>query len=582
MKLIYRFNTTIHHEQVRALYQQSPFLFVGILFTMAVVAIFFWGKVEQEVLLIWVGLNISLTIARVILVKSFHRIKPEGETLVKWGLVFAASATLSGLIWGSIALIFLQPSQLESVLLVAIVLTGMTAGSLVPLSTFIPAYYGFCLPALIPFSIVLLSQVTGVLVFIGYLVLAFILVNLGYSIVVNRNLAESIRLRFENLELLDNLKLQKDIAVKANTDKSRFLAATSHDLRQPLHAMDLYLGALENLLTNEEQKELFKKSRQSSIALMDLLSALMDISRLDTGDVIVNRSIVDVSVILQNLYDEFEEQAEQLAVELKIRARSIYVDTDPLLLSRMLRNLLSNALRHSQAKKILITSKVIANKVYLGVRDNGCGIPDSETGKIFSEFYQLNNPERDRNKGLGLGLAITKRLSGLLGHKIVLHTKQNRGCCFRLELSRIETDGEVNAEINIVQDADISGLFIMLIEDEIHVRDAMCALLKQWGCELLVADSLDNLEKELNSLSYPEPDIIIVDYRLRENKNGLQAVVELRERYQSKLPAIVISGDTDKQLARRVKSEDCVMLNKPVLPEVLRDTLYQLSVSTDT
>lgn len=546
---------------------------------MTVVTIFFWGKVDQQILIIWLMFNIGLTIARIILVKSFHRLKPEGESLVKWGFLFAASATISGMIWGSIALLFLQPSDIEGVLLVVIVLTGMMAGSLVPLSSFMLAYYGFCLPALIPLSIAMLSQTTGALVLIGYLVLAFILVMLGYSFVVNRNLAESIQLRFENLELLDDLKLQKDIAVKANTDKSRFLAATSHDLRQPLHAMDLYLGALGNLLTSKEQKELLNKSRQSSVALSDLLGALMDISRLDAGDILVNRSVVEVSGILQDIYNEFEDQAKQFGITLKIRVHNAYADTDPLLLARMLRNLLTNALHHSQAKKILLTSRVRANKVYLEVRDNGCGIPESETEKIFSEFYQLNNPERDRNKGLGLGLTILKRLSVLLEHKIVLKTSPHRGCCFRLELSRIETGGDHTTEVDYIQSADVSGLFIMLIEDEISVRDAMRTLLRQWGCELLAADSLSNLEKEISSLSYPPPDIIIADYRLRENKNGLQAIVSLRERFRVNIPAIVISGDTDKRIDKQVKQQGCEMLNKPVLPEVLRETIHQLQVS---
>ena len=579
MKLLNRFNTAIHHEQIRALYQQSPFLFLGIIVVMVVVTIFFWGKVEQQILLTWLFLNIGLTVARIILVKSFHRIKPEGEALVKWGVIFAVSATFSGLIWGSITLLFLQTSQIESVLLVAIILTGMTAGSLVPLSTFMPAYYGFCLPALLPLSIVMLNQDTGGLILIGYMIFAFIVVNLGYSFVVNRNLAESIRLRFENLELLDDLKLQKDIAVKANADKSRFLAATSHDLRQPLHAMDLYLGALENLLNNNEQKELLKKSRQSSTALSDLLGALMDISRLDAGDVIVNRRVVDASAVLQDIYNEFEDQAKQFGIELKIRVQNAYADTDPLLLARILRNLLTNALRHSQAKKILLSSRVIADRVYLEVRDNGCGIPAAETEKVFSEFYQLNNPERDRNKGLGLGLTIIKRISILLGHKIVLKSKQNRGCCFSLELPRIDTCSEASVEADFIQSADVSGLFIMLIEDELSVRDAMRTLLRQWGCELLVADSLSSLEKELSSLSYPAPDLIIADYRLRENKNGLQAILLLRERFKEKIPAIVISGDTDKQIAQRVKQQGCVILNKPVLPEALRETIHQLQVS---
>lgn len=574
-KLVSRFDTPVHHEQIRALYQQSPFVFLGIVFTMSVVTVFFWNKVEQTTLLVWLLSNAGLTIARVILVRSFHRLKPTGEQLVTWGLVFAASATLSGMIWGSIAFLFLSPSDIEGLLLIAIVLTGMTSGSLVPLSSFMPAYYGFCVPALIPFSVIMLNQEAGVLVLIGYLVLAFVAVNLGYSFVVNRNLASFIRLRFENLGLLEDLKLQKNIAEQANTDKSRFLAATSHDLRQPLHAMDLYLGALKKLLTKQEQIHLLEKSQQSSAALNSLLTALMDVSRLDAGNVVIDRGVVDISLLMKTISDEYQEQANKRGILFDLQTPELLVDSDPLMLGRLLRNLVNNACYHSGGSRILLRAEKQGEEVLVSVCDDGIGIAEQQQSKVFSEFYQLNNPERDRSKGLGLGLAIVKRLAGLLQHDLQLESAPGEGCCFIISLP-LADEAAVEEPVDIIQEqGDVSGLFIILVDDEADIRNALRCLLLQWGCELLVADSLQTLQQELSTCQYPTPDILLCDYRLRENQTGLDIVDAMRKYFNIKIPALIISGDTDKKIEEKVIGKGCKILHKPVSPDILRSEIVK-------
>lgn len=579
MNILERYDTPIRREQVRALYQQSPFLFFGIVFVMIVVVAFFWERAERDVLLIWLAANMVLTAARVVMVKSFQRRQPEAGNMLRWGLAFAASSTLSGMLWGAIAVLFLQTSEIETVLLVAIVLAGMAAGSLVPLSAFMPAYYGFAICALSPLAFVLLTHESDELVFIGTLVLAFIVVNLGYSFVVNRNLAESIRLRFENLDLLGNLKQQKELAEKANADKSRFLAATSHDLRQPLHAMDLYLGALANMLDADEQKQLLDKSRQASTALNSLLTALMDVSRLDAGDVVVERKPSNVKKLLDALADEFREQAQQLGITLQVEAPAVNVDTDPLMFTRMMRNLLNNACSHSGASRITLQAQVLQHDVRVSVCDNGAGIPLDQQQQVFSEFYQLNNPERDREKGLGLGLAIVKRLADLLQHKLELESEPGKGCCFSLSLPHVHAMQEMESGEEDVLDDDISGSFIVLVDDEVGVRDAMRTLLRQWGCELLLADSVRTLQDELQSLDYPRPDVVIADYRLQNNTTGVDAVRVVRNQFDAAIPALIISGDTDRSVQAYAEKNDCLLLHKPVQPGVLREALAAMLAS---
>jgi len=579
MSLLQSFDTPVRREQIRALYQQSWFLLLGIVFVMVVVAAFFWERADRELLLAWLTASSFLTAARVALVRNFHRYNPDASHPLRWAVLFAVSSTISGMLWGSIAFLFLQVQDIDTVLLVATALSGMTAGSLVPLSAFLPAYYGFTLFTLSPMAFVMLTNESNVLIFIGVLVLAFMAVNLGYSFVVHRNLAESIRLRFENLDLLESLKQQKNLAERANTDKSRFLAATSHDLRQPLHAMDLYLGALEHLMESDDQKQLLDKSLQASMALNHLLTALMDVSRLDAGEVVIERKPVNIRQLLSVLADEFREQAQQLDIELEVDAPSVFVDTDPLMFSRMLRNLLDNACNHSGASGILLQAEVLEHDVQVSVRDNGCGIPADQQQHVFSEFYQLNNPERDRDKGLGLGLAIVKRLADLLQHELTLQSSPGNGCCFLFQLPRVASQEEMESNSSNAPEDDISGSFVVLIEDEANVRDAMRSLLRQWGCELLISESVEALKVELLSRDYPPPDIVIADYRLRKNTTGLDAIQWLREHYGTALPALVISGDTDKSVQTRTDRHGCLLMHKPVTPGALRDALTRIQKS---
>jgi two-component system, sensor histidine kinase len=576
-KLIDRFDTPLHHEQIRALYRQVPFMLLGLLGVMGFVGFFFWNSVDRQVLISWLLINLLLTVARVLLFKLFQRLQPKGRVVVKWGLLFALSSVLSGIIWGMIVFVFMNLDDVMSVLLVVLVITSISSASLVALSVFLPAFFGFSLPILLPLVITLINQPEDVFTLMGYLIVVFVVANVGFSFIVNRNISESIRLRFENLGMLENLRVQKNIAEKANTDKSRFLAATSHDLRQPLHAMDLYLGALKNLLTSEEQTQLLDKSLQSSAALSELLAALMDVSRLDAGDVMVDRRAVNIDALMQAICDEYREEASQQGISFAFQSSNLLVDSDVLMLGRMLRNLVNNACTHSAGSKISLKAEKMDEQVYVTVYDNGRGIPEEELQQVFSEFYQLSNPERDRNKGLGLGLAIVKRLANLLHHDLQLESAVGEGCYFKLCLPYAGVATGLDLDISEQEEMDVSGLFVILIDDEAEIRNAMRTLLLQWGCELLVADGLYSLQQELEAQNYPKPDVLLCDYRLRENQTGFGVVAAMRKHFNAKLPALIISGDTDKAVEEKAIEQDCEILHKPVQPDVLRAAIHTMA-----
>lgn len=581
MSLLERFDTPVQHELIDTLHQHSPFLLFGVVLAATVVTAFFWDRAAHATLLAWLGANLLLVLGRAVVVREYRRRRPRGRAVVRWGVLFALASTVSGMIWGSIP-VLLHPAAGPDLFVVAIVLTGMVAGSLVPLSSFLPAYFGYALFALGPLAFVLLRAPAAGAVFVGYLVLVFLAVNLGYAFVVQRTLAESIRLRFENLDLLRDLERQRAIAERASADKSRFLAASSHDLRQPLHAMDLYLGALAGLLDRDEQRALLDKVRRASGVLSGLLASLMDVSRLDAGDVRVERRPTDIAALLEAIAAEHRAQALEAGITITVESVAAYADTDPVMLARILRNLVTNACRHSGARRITLEARADGAGVAVCVCDDGRGIPEAEQQRVFSEFFQLGNPERDRTKGLGLGLAIVRRLADLLRHGLRLESRPGEGCRFCLSLPRSRAPRPTPEPDAGPEDSgadELAGLFVILVDDEAAVRDAMRILLKQWGCELLVADGVESLRRSLRALDYPRPDIVLADYRLRGGTTGLDVLDAVEAHFGAAVPAVIISGDTDAAVRRHAQRRGAPLLHKPVDAQTLHATLARVAAS---
>ncbi|MDQ6971823.1 MAG: ATP-binding protein, partial [Mariprofundaceae bacterium] len=224
----------------------------------------------------------------------------------------------------------------------------------------------------------------------------------------------------------------------------------------------------------------------------------------------------------------------------------------------------SNAVRHTEKGKVLLAVRRGAGHLRIEVWDTGPGIAEEKREAIFSEFYQLNNPERDREKGLGLGLAIVKRLSLLLDHSISLKSVPGRGSCFRISLQACLAGDQCTAPAALSVQRDIAGMFVLLIDDDASILDAMRHWLRARDCEVLAADSGPAMLAELNRLDYPLPDVIVSDYRLANEENGVLLVKNLRQHFGASVPAIVISGDTAADVIAEVKEGRCLFLPKPV------------------
>ncbi|MDX1297896.1 MAG: hybrid sensor histidine kinase/response regulator [Pseudomonas sp.] len=370
-----------------------------------------------------------------------------------------------------------------------------------------------------------------------------------------------------NLRLLDLARL------RAETDdarKLRLLAAASHDLRQPLNAMGLYA---QHLLEQNQDPDVHRISSRLAIAveqLSRLLQSLFDYTRLTLpGGVQPKPQVFALRPLLARLSGETRAEAAALGIELQMQCADLWVRSDPLLLERVLRNLLSNALRHAQARHVWLHARVEQGEVLLEVGDDGQGLSEAQQGQVFEEFRQLDNPGRNAERGLGLGLAIVQQLLQLLDHRLQLHSSLGTGARFILHLPQAAA-GQWQAPVAPVN--ALNGR-VLLLEDDAAGREALAGLLQRWGCEVWpCADPAEALQ----CLTQAQPQVLISDYRLAATEDGLRAIERLREEAGRMLPALLITADVSADLQERCTRAHVTLLGKPLLPARLRQTLAVL------
>jgi signal transduction histidine kinase len=393
---------------------------------------------------------------------------------------------------------------------------------------------------------------------------------------LNRDLEQ--RVDAANVELhrrLEQVESARASAEQANIAKSRFFAAASHDLRQPLHSLGLFATALREAVTNREGRELVQRIGDSIGALDRLFDELLDLSRLDAGTVEVRLR----NVALQSLFDRIAQDffAEAAAKELRLRFHPtpLAVRTDPVLLERVLANLVSNAIRYTQHGGVLVGARRRGGRVFVQVWDTGVGIAADQRELIFDEFYQVSNPGRDRRRGLGLGLAIVRRLTSLLGLPLALRSEPGRGSCFELELP--PATGPVDGP-GVPEPADahlsFAGRRALIVDDDADICEATAGLLARWGFEArAVPGDAAARRAVVNGFV---PDLILADLRLGEATDGIGVVEGLRRQCGRGIPALLISGDTGARELARVRESGLLLLTKPVAPARLRSALHAL------
>jgi signal transduction histidine kinase/FixJ family two-component response regulator len=373
-----------------------------------------------------------------------------------------------------------------------------------------------------------------------------------------------------------SLAQEKESAIRANVAKSRFLAAASHDLRQPMHALGLFVAALKDRARDAETRELVEHIEASSQAMEALLNSLLDISRLEAGAIEPRLESFRVARLLHSLRRQFSMTARERGIELVVVESRLAIHSDPLLLERILSNLVSNALRYTERGRVLVGCRPRGAEVRIEVWDTGRGIPESQLDAVFEEFVQLHNPERDRDKGLGLGLAIVARLVKLLGHTLDFRSREGHGSMFAVcvPLASSVEDDRREAPREVIGNP-LAGALVVMVDDEPEIVAGTGRLFDAWGMRATPAASGVEAMARLDALG-AAPDVIVSDYRLREAETGVEVVERLRARYGAHIPALLVSGDTAPATLRALAGSGLPHLAKPLRPAKLRALLSQM------
>ncbi len=369
------------------------------------------------------------------------------------------------------------------------------------------------------------------------------------------------------------LRAAKEQADRANAAKTRFLAAASHDLRQPLHAMELLVSALSGKPLTAEARSIVSDMQESLTFARRLLDSLLDVSELEAGTIIANFEDVPLAPLLRRIHQQYLGIADEKGLELRLVPSSLVVRSDPGLLERIFDNLVSNAVRYTDEGRVLIGCRRRGGVVRLEVWDSGSGIPEAEQSMIFDDFCQLDSSAKERGAGLGLGLGLVRRLADLLNHKVRLRSAPGQGSVFWVELQPTahETPADSAPGRHEGGAAEKAGATIMIIEDDAMVLNAMRIVLEAWGYQVVALASA-----EAARAAQTIPDVVIADYRLPGGETGDQAILELRKRVGRELPGIIVTGEVMPAAWADAVDESLHVMKKPVRPAKLRALIRHL------
>ncbi len=375
---------------------------------------------------------------------------------------------------------------------------------------------------------------------------------------------------------LEQTRAARDAAIAADRAKSRFLAAASHDLRQPLHALGLFAAGLDDRARDPDDAALAHRISTSVSSLESLLSSMLDISKLETGAITPDVRAFALDPLLSRLANEFALEALERDLSLAVMPTRRAVRSDPLLLERVLRNLVANALRYTKKGGVVVGCRPRGAGVSIEVWDSGPGIAPEEIDRVFEEFYQIGNPERDRARGLGLGLAIVRRLATLLGHDLRVDSRPGRGTVFRIVVASAPEDAVTALPEHQFAEpiGPLSGRRILVVDDEEPVREGTRQLLASWGCIACVA--ADAASAVSGCTEQPVPDAMLVDFRLPGGRDGLATIAAVRAACGASVPAIIVSGESTGDEIARINASGFMLLHKPVPPARLRAALAHL------
>ncbi|WP_413762397.1 ATP-binding protein [Variovorax sp. Varisp41] len=553
----------------------------------AVFGAILYAQLHDPRLLFWMA-GMVLADVYVFFTPRWYPARPAVESPY-WARKISRLVTLVSMVTAVVPWLVVPAGNLPMTSLLMAVIVGSCARASQSLWPLKPALFGYTLPMSLGMITALAWQGDGLHLFLAAAGAAYLMLTLHAGIRQHRLLTDSLMLRFENEALAARLGEQIAATERASLEKTRFLGTASHDLRQPLHAIALFGAALENELRNRPEGRNAERLMRAVNALGASLDTMLDVSRLDAGVVVPEVQAVQLDALFLPLNHTFSARAEQKSLQLRVRASGLWVRSDPQLLHRMLSNLMDNALKYTASGGVTVIARDRGETVWIEVRDTGIGIAPEQSGRIFEEFYQVDNPGRDRSRGLGIGLSIVQRLSRLLGHPVQMHSRLGRGTHFRLVVQAANAQaGALAGPFSPQAAATDAGeqrhrgaarlpARVLLLDDEQEIREAMTGLLRSHAVEARAVDDEAAAARALaQARGEGRPfELLLCDYRLADGVDGLDVGLRLSRNGGRATPLLLITGETSPDRLQRVRESRVPVLFKPVVADRLLEAMSE-------
>lgn len=563
---------------------------IPLLLSIVLTYLLFVNKVDTTLLQVWSLAACSIVLLRVVLLRVVSRNVSVSQAQKR--KVAVTLTLILGCIEASVLYFFPYVGAFEQAMLTAIML-GLCTGSPSTNIGYRPlllSYIGPMLGVLALLWILNLDQLLHPAVAwsigISILIVGFTMLMNGKSMfeIFALSIESSTKLEEQSERLSEALHEAEYARLAAETSsqsKSRFIAAASHDLRQPVHVLNLFGAALKRGDLSGKSADIVDNMNIAITSLSSQLNALLDISELDSGSIKPNKTSVDLCVLAATLMRELEKLAEDKQIRIHNDVpQSLFVQTDPAMLSQIIRNLCGNAIKYTQTGHVMLRAEKNQTDVVLSIVDTGIGIEDAETLRVFEEFYQVSNPGRNKNRGMGLGLSIVERLSKSLGHKLELQSKVGVGTSVYISMKRCTLAQLSTARTPLTPEPNIvklpANFWVHLVDDDEAVQQSVEALLHAANCKITITQTSD---ETINFLKHSQPSAMLIDLRLQDSDTGLKVVDYVVQKHPN-LPIALITGESlsDGKVVKQYPG--LLMLQKPVSEDALLELLDYMIVNT--
>nr|WP_256329585.1 hybrid sensor histidine kinase/response regulator [Variovorax sp. YR634] len=564
-------------EQVAAVHANAPAAYLADFLTAQSLGIGLFVATWRWQVLLWMALHLALTLRRAY--RRYQRSPDAAAHPEYWARFNARNVLLRSCVWGLAPWLCVPPGRnLGLWVMVIVMMMGGCAGGALSLAVLKRNIPRFIVPSMASLTLALAWRGDSTHLFLATGCLLYMCVMIMFALQHHRLLTAALTMRFEKEALAEQLSHQIAATQRVSEEKTRFLAAASHDLRQPLHAIALFGAVIEKKLKGTEEWNHAVRLMDAVGTLGDSLDILLDISRLDAGEVAPQIRPVELNPLFLALNNVFVAQAADRDLQLRLRATPCWVLSDPQLLQRLLSNLVDNALKYTTRGGVVVAARARGPLVWIDVCDTGIGIADEHLGRIFDEFYQIGNPGRDRAQGLGIGLSIVQRLSRLLAHPLQVRSRLHHGSRFRLVLPAVTASGVVPLAACPGAASPLPQR-VLLIDDEAAIRQAVIGLLQAHGVTIDAVASEAEAEAVLVQAAHGSTpvEVLLCDVRLADGADGLAAAQRLGARFSPGLQVLLITGETAPQRQRQMLDSGLQVLLKPVAADRLLQALASLT-----